>query len=394
MAQILWEYASTQFTDRGEYNSLVEVLEVKTKKQIKQFIEFPLKLYKDNPNFVPPLYGDEKKMFSPKYVYYDQAEATCFNAYRNGKMVGRVQAILQRVANEKWKQKRVRFTRFDSIDDQEVADALFDAVENWAKARGMNEIVGPLGFSDLEREGLLIDGFDELSTFEEQYNYDYYQKLIENKGFVKEVDWEERKIYLPKEHNDRLRRLSDMVLKKYNLHWGTAKNTNEFLRKYADAFFEILDTTYVDIYGTVPFTDGMKKMMISNFKLIIDIKYVNVILDENEKVVCFGLCFPSIAKAVQKSGGRLTLPAIVRLLKAIKHPDIIDLGLVGVLPEYAMKGVSASIFAGLMDMLENNPHIKYAETNLNLEDNMSIINQWKNFDAVQHKKRRSFVKSI
>ncbi|MBP5651694.1 MAG: hypothetical protein J6X00_03400 [Clostridia bacterium] len=373
---------------------MIEVKEVKTKKQIKEFIEFPLELYKGNPCFVPPLYGDEMKMFKPNYVYYDQAEAVCFNAYMNEKIVGRIQAILQKVANEKWGQKRVRFTRFDCINDQRVANMLFDAAAEWAKSKGMEEIVGPLGFSDLEREGMLIEGFDELSTFEEQYNYAYYPTLVENYGFIKDVDWVERKIYAPKEHNDRLKRLSEMVLKKYKLHFGEAKNTNDFLRKYADAFFEILDKTYENIYGTVPFTDGMKKMMISNFKLIIDIKYVAVILDENDNVVCFGLCFPSIAKAVQKSGGRLTPGAIIRLLRAIKKPDIIDLGLVGVLPEYAMKGVSAAIFAGLMDMLVTNKNIKYAETNLNLEDNANIINQWKNFDAVLHKRRRSYIKKI
>ena len=373
---------------------MIEVREVKTRKEIKQFIEFPLNLYKDNEFFVPPLYGDELKMFKPNYMYYDQAEAVFYNAYRDGVMVGRIQGILQRVANEKWKQKRVRFTRFDAIDDQEVANALFGAVEAWAKSKGMTEVVGPLNFSDLDREGLLIEGFDQLSTFEEQYNYPYYQKLIENLGYVKEVDWVERKLFVPKEPNDRLRRLGDLMLKRYNLHFGTAKNTNQFIKKYADQIFEILDKTYEHIYGSVPFTKGMKDMMISNFKLIIDMRYVAVILDENENIVCFGICFPGIAKAVQKSGGRLTLPAIFRLLKTIKHPDVIDLGLVGVLPEYAMKGVSAAMFAGLMDMLVKNPHLTHAETNLNLEDNANIINQWKNFDNVLHKRRRSFVKKI
>lgn len=145
-------------------------------------MNFPLKLYKNNEFFVPPLYGDEKQIFKKDYMYYDQAEAVYFIARCDGKVVGRISGILQNAANEKWQRKQVRFTRFDAIDDFEVAQALFDAVENWAKSKGMEEIVGPLGFSDLEREGLLIEGFDQLSTFEEQYNFPYYQKLIESCG--------------------------------------------------------------------------------------------------------------------------------------------------------------------------------------------------------------------
>ena len=372
---------------------MISVTEVKTKKQQKEFLQFPLKMYKDNPCFVPPLYGDEKKMFRADYVYYDTCEAVYFNAYRDGKMVGRISGILQKASNEKRNEKRVRFTRFDAIDDQEVADALFAAVEKWALSKGMDTVCGPLGFSDLEREGLLVEGFDQLSTFEEQYNAEYYGRLIENCGYAKEVDWVESKIYLPDEPDDTLPKMTEYVMKRYNLHFGEAKNVNDFLKKYADPFFELLDIGYEDIYGTVPFTDGMKKMMISNFKLIIDLKHVAVILDENDKLVCLGLCFPSIAKAVQKSGGRLTPAALVRLLRAIKKPKIIDLGLIAVAPEYVNRGVSTAISAALMRMLKEDG-VEYAETNLNLEDNYAIQNQWKRFKAVRHKRRRSYVKKL
>ena len=372
---------------------MVEIREVKTKKEQKEFIEFPLKLYKDNPYFVPPLYGDEKKLFGDKNVYCDQAESVFFNAYRDGKIVGRVHGILQKAANEKWNQKQVRFTRFDSIDDREVSDALFNRLAEWAKERGMDELVGPLGFSDLEREGLLIDGFDQLSTFEEQYNYAYYQKLIEDYGFEKDVDWVERKLWKPDKIDERIPKICDMMMKKYNLHVGEAKNTNDFLKRYADAFFDILDKTYVNLYQTVPFTDAMKKMLIANFKLIVDVKYVAVILDEHDNVVCFGLCFPSIAKAVQKSGGRLTPAALIRLLKALKKPEVIDLALIGVLPEYANKGISTALIWGVMKMFMGGT-VKYAETNLNLEENVAIQNQWKIFNNVLHKRRRAYKKKI
>ena len=182
---------------------MVEIVEARTKKQQREFIEFPLGLYKDSPYFVPPLYGDEKKMFRPDYMYYDQSEAVYYLAYRDGRVVGRISGILQRASNEKQNEKRVRFTRFDSIDDQEVADALFAAVEKWALERGMDTVCGPLGFSDLEREGLLIDGFDQMSTFEEQYNYEYYPRLIEACGYGKEVDWNESRLYPPDETDGR-----------------------------------------------------------------------------------------------------------------------------------------------------------------------------------------------
>lgn len=374
-------------------NNMIKIIEVKTKKQQKQFINFPIYLYKKNKYFVPPLYMDEKKIFKKNYMYYDQCEAVYYNAYIDNKVVGRISGIIQYASNEKNNEKRVRFTRFDSIDNQDVANALFNKVENWAKSKGMDTIVGPLGFSDLEREGLLVEGFDELSTFEEQYNYDYYQRLVENYGFEKEVDWVERKLYKPKEVDDRLERVSSYMMKKNNLKFGTAKNKKEFLKKYADKFFDIIDETYYDIYGTVPFTKGMRDMMISNFKLIINMKQVAVIVDEDDNVVCFGICFPSIAKAVQKSKGHLTPLAIIRILKSIKNPEIIDCGLIGVLPKYAMRGISSALISEIMKMLSEG-NVKYAETNLNLETNANIQNQWKSFDSIQHKRRRAYVKKI
>lgn len=372
---------------------MVTVKEVATRKEQKEFLKFPLDLYRDNPYFVPPLWGDEKKIFRPDYVYYDTCEAVYYNAYRDGKIVGRISGILQKASNEKNNERRVRFTRFDTVNDPEVAAALFDAVESWALSKGMDTICGPLGFSDLEREGLLVEGFDQLSTFEEQYNADYYGTLIEGLGYEKEVDWTESKIYAPDEGAEELQKMADFIMKRYDLHFGPAKNTNDFIRRYADGLFELIDKSYVGLYGTVPFTDGMKKMLIDNFKLIIDTQHVAVILDKDDRMVCFGICFPSIAKAVQKSRGHLTPAALVRLLKAIRHPSVIDLGLIGVDPEYANRGISTAISAALINML-NEDGVEYAETNLNLENNYAIQNQWKRFKNVRHKRRRSYVKKI
>ena len=372
---------------------MVTVEEVKTARQRRQFLNFPLKLYKGNPYFVPPLYGDEKKIFRKDYLYHDTCEDSFFLAYRDGTVVGRISGILQKASNEKRNEKRVRFTRFDSIDDGEVASALFSAVEDWGRKKGMDTICGPLGYSDQEREGLLIEGFDELSTFEEQYNYDYYQRLIENCGYAKEVDWLERKIYPPEQLDEKFKQLSEFMLRRYKLHVPEMKNTKEFIAHYKDQIFELLDTTYADLYGTVPFTEGVKKLLIDNFKLIIDIKYTAVIVDENDRVVCFGLMMPSLAKAVQKSGGKLTPACLIRLLKAVKRPKILDLALVGVLPEYLNRGISSAFMSALQEMLLQGD-IEYCETNLNMEDNYQIQNQWKHFRNVIHKRRRAFVKQL
>jgi len=371
---------------------MITIKEVVTKKQQREFLNFPLDLYAGNPNFVPPLYGDEKKIFDKNYAYYESSEAVYYNAYKDGKMAGRISGILQKASNELRKEKRVRFTRFDSIDDTEVSDALFDAVEKWAVEKGMDTICGPLGFSDLEREGLLIEGFNELSTFEEQYNAPYYQKLIEHKGYVKEVDWLEHKIYRPDQELP-FKKMAEVIMKKNRLHEGSAKNIREFLKKYSDKVFDLIDESYAKIYGTVPLTPRVRKMILANFQLILSTKYIHVVLDENEDVVCFGFCIPSIAKAVQKSKGRLTPMAIVRILKAIRKPEIIELGLIGVSPRHANSGIAVVSLAGFAGLLDQEG-IAYAETNLNLEDNTNILNQWKRFKTVQHKRRRSFIKKL
>lgn len=372
---------------------MIIVQQVRTKKQQKEFLNFPLELYRGNPYFVPPLYGDEKKLFRKDYVYYDTSEAVYFNAYENGKMVGRISGILQFAANEKWGQKQVRFTRFDSIDSQEVANALFGAVEDWALSKGMDTVVGPLGFNDLEREGLLIEGFEELSTFEEQYNYEYYPRLVENCGYAKDVDWVERQLRVPAQIDEKLERVSTLMMKRYKLRYDDSKTTREFLKRYADKFFNVLDETYEKLYGTVPITEGAKKMLMSNFKLLIDKRFVGVIVDENDEVAAFGVCFPSIAEAVQPSGGKLTPAALVRLLKARNHPRVIDLGLIGVVPKFQSKAIASAMIYQTLMMMKNN-HIEYAETNLNLEDNNNIQNQWKAFDARLHKRRRSYKKVL
>ncbi|MBO6027470.1 MAG: hypothetical protein J6P73_09530 [Bacteroidales bacterium] len=372
---------------------MITVEKVLTRKQRKEFIDFPLNLYKGNPCFTPPLYMDERKIFKKNYVYNDICEAVHFNAYKDGVMAGRISGIIQNASNEKTGEKQVRFTRFDVIEDQEVARALFQAVEDWAVEKGMEKMVGPLGFSDLEREGLLISGFDIPATFEESYNHPYYQTFIENLGYQKEVDWTGSFLRVPKDYDGEIDKMADFVMKRYHLHLGTARNTNEFIKKYADGIFELIDKSYDLLYGTVPFTEGMKKIMIDNFRMVVNMDNVSVILDENDNMIGFGICFPAIGDAVRPSQGRLTPLALIRLLKAIKKPTVVDLGLIGVDPKWLNRGVSIIVSSCLIKILQRE-EVLYADTNLNLEENYAIQNQWKRFDEQKVKLYRCFGKKL
>ena len=374
--------------------NMVEIVKVKTKKDIKEFIEFPLKLYKNCRYFVPPLYSDEKKLLL-KGESSDIAESVFYLARKDGETVGRIQGIIQKQYNGIHNEKRVRFTRFDSINDREVSSALFSAVEEWGREKGMDTLCGPLGYSDLDREGLLIEGFEENSTFEEQYNYEYYAALIENAGLEKEVDWLEFELSYPDKPNEMLGRVASRVLEMTKLHSAKTDGISKkaYVDKYKDSFFECLDECYGKLYGTVPISPEMREELISQFMLIVNKEFLFFICDDTDRVVAFGLCFPGIGECVKDSGGRLTLPALIKLLRTVKHPDVIDLGLVAVRPEYQSSGINAVILKGLLYMLASG-RAKRCETNLNLETNTAVISQWKYFNSRQHKRRRAYCKKI
>lgn len=370
------------------------LIEVKNKKLQKDFLDFPLKLYKGNKYFVPPIYMDEKKIFNQEFGYNKFCQSKFFLVYEERTVVGRIQVIYHPVSDKKWSQKRARFTRFDAIDDQKVANMLFDVAISFAKSFSLNEIVGPLGYSDLDREGLLIEGFDYLNTYEEQYNYPYYQKLIENYGFVKDVDWVESRLFPIKEFDThRYSLLVERILKRYNLKMLKTYTTRKLLKKYSNHLFDLVDESYSNLYMTVPILPEQRKDILKNFKLIINRKYFRVIVDTENNPVAFGVCFPSISKALQKSSGHLTLPCIFKLIKAIKKPESLDLGLVGVSKKYPLEGIGGVIFLDIINFLATGK-VKYYETNLNLEDNIEIQKNWSKFDSIQHKRRRCFVKKI
>ncbi len=373
--------------------SNIYVTEVKTRADVRAFVRFPLELYRSCPYFVPPLYGDEMKLVSTGGDT-KSSDSVFFLATRDGKTVGRIQGIIQHQYNKIHSAAQVRFTRFDSIDDTEVSRALFGAVEKWGRERGMREMCGPLGYSDLDREGLLIDGFGENSTFEEQYNYEYYAALCEDFGLARDADWLEYELRRPSERNRMLSRVAERTLELNHLHVAdTRLSKRKYIEKYRDGFFECLDRCYSHLYGTVPLTRAEQDELISQFMLIVNKEYAVFICDESERVVAFGLCFPGIGDAVKKSGGRLTPATLCRIIKTVKNPQTIDLGLVAVLPEYQNAAINAVVLDRLLDVLESG-EVERCETNLNLEDNTAVQAQWKYFDSRRHKKRRSYKKEI
>lgn len=373
--------------------NMIEIIEVKTKKEIREFVDFPTKLYKGVKQYVHPLRFDEINNFNPKKnASLEECDVQLFLAKQDGKIVGRIAGIIQRSYNKKVGQTRCRFSRFDAINDIEVAHALFGAVENWAREQGMNIVHGPLGFNDLDREGMLIEGFDEIATFEEQYNFPYYKDLLEACGYEKETDWLEYKIF-PSPLDERTDRIADMVLKRYNLRVVQEKSKKKFLKKYGDQLFEVIDQAYAPLHGTVPLSESVRAQILEQFELILSLKFFIAIVDENDRVIAFGFALPSLAKAVNKSKGKMLPAGIFRMLHAIKKPQVVDLALVGIRPEYQGKGVNAIIMRFMANSIKKN-HIQFCETNLNLEDNIKIQQQWKLFNHSQHKRRRCFIKKL
>lgn len=374
---------------------MIEIIEVKTKKDRRDFVDFPTKLYKGNDYYVHPLRMDEMDIFNPKKnVSFDECDIVYYLAKREGVVVGRICGVLQKVYNEKTGTKRVRFGRFDFIDDVEVSRALLSKVEEWAKSKGMNAIHGPLGFNDLDREGLLIKGYDRLATFEENYNYPYYKDHIEACGYEKEIDYFAHRIKLPTEKDERIERLAQMVLKRFNLHIATAKNKKDYLNKYIDGIFEVLDIAYGDLYGVIPYNERLKQSIVNQFKMVLNMKYIITLLDENDRVVAFGIALPELANAVRKSKGRLLPFGLFRILRAKNRGPVADFALIGLRKEYKNKGIPAVmlnyIIQGAKDV-----GVTTIETNQTLEDNFNMLQLYKNFtDIERHKQYRCFVKYL
>lgn len=374
----------------------VTIIPVKTRKELKQFIRFNYELYKYNPYSVPDLYEDMLVTLDPKRnAAFEFCEAEYFLAIRDGKIVGRVAAIINRRANEKWNIKAVRFGWIDFIDDIEVSKALLDKVEQWGRERGMTEIQGPLGFTDLDAEGMLIEGYDRISTMATIYNYPYYPKHMEKLGYEKDTDWIELLLKVPEKVPEKIERIANMVAKRFGLKARKFKSNRELEQLYGEAIFDLVNKCYAPLYGFSPLSKGQIEQYIKMYLPLVDRRMIALITDQNDKLVGVGISIASLAEALQKAKGKLFPFGWFYIVKAlfIKRPTRLDFLIVAIDPEYQGKGVNAII---INEILPNYVKMgfKDVESNPELENNDKVQAQWDMFDKEQHKRRRAYKKSI
>ena len=363
--------------------------------QLSQYVQFPIDLYRDNACYVPPLVIDQIATLSPEgNPAFDFCEAQSFMAFDNGEPVGTITAIINRAANEKTGQTQMRFGFMDFIDSDEVVDSLFEAVAQWGRERGMEEMVGPVGFTDMDPEGMLIEGFDEMGTMATIYNYPYYVRHMERLGFVKDADWIEYRITIPDGIPEKHQRIGEIVARKYGLKVLKYTSRKKIRREYGRAIFELVNEAYADLYGFVPLTDRQIEHYINVYIDVLRLEDVSLVVDSEGTLVALGISMPSLSQALRKSHGRLFPFGWYHLLKAIKgHTDVVDLLLVAVKPEYQSKGVNALIFNDLIPRYIANGY-KFAESNVELEGNESVQKQWEYFERRQHRRRRAWKKSL
>ena len=380
--------------------SSVQIKRVETKKDLKDFIEFHYDLYEGNQYDAPNLYSDELKTLSrDKNAAFDFCEAEYFLALKEGKVVGRVAAIINHKANEKWEKKDVRFGWIDFIDDIEVSNALLKAVEDYGKEKGMTSIVGPLGFTDMDPEGMLTWGFDQLGTMATIYNYDYYPKHMEKLGgWEKDNDYVEYRLDVPETAPEKYTKIAEMVEKRYNLHARKLTKKEIFEGGYGKKLFDLINVTYSHLYGFSELTDRQIDQYVKMYFPLADLDLITVIEDGNKdnQLVGLAITIPSLTRALQKCRrGRLFPFGWWHLLRAIKFhkTEVVDLLLIGVLPEYRSKGANALVFADLIPRYVKYG-FKWGETHVEMETNESVQSQWGPLDPTMHKKRRCYRKAI
>ena len=325
---------------------------------------------------------------------FEVCDVVLFMAYKDEELVGTITGIINRKSNEIWHQKNARFGFVDFIEDLEVTRALFGAVEAWARKMGMEALHGPLGFTDMDEEGMLIEGFDQLGTMAAIYNYPYYPQYMTEMGFVKDHDWQEFKIYIPEKMPEKHERISNLVRRKFGLKVLKFKKSKE-IWPYARKIFKTLNAAYSPLFGFAPLTDKQIEYYVKMYIPMLRLDLVTIILRESDdEVVGFGISLPNLSRAMQKAKGRLFPFGFIPLLKGLySKPKVIDLYLVGVLPEYHNKGVNALLFEDLIPIYQQ-LGVEYAETNPELESNQAVQSQWEYFQCEHHKTRRAFIKKL
>ncbi len=372
----------------------IEIKEVTSNKERKEFIRFQLSLYRNNPYYIPPLISDEMEAFDrDKNPIFNNAEARLFLAYKDGVIAGRIAAIINWNEVKKQGRSKMRFGWFDVIDDLEVTKALINEVEIIAKANNLKQVEGPVGFSNLDKAGLLIKGFEEIGTMVTLYNHPYYSEHIEKLGFERHLDWVEYSIELPGGVTPpKIAKFSKVISQRYNMKPKKFKNKEE-LRELVDPMFELLDSTYSVLPSYVPITKKQINYYREKYINFINPDYVSAVVDENDEMVAFAITMPSYSKALQKAKGKLFPLGWYHLLKANKKNDKVAFYLVGVKPEHQSKGVTAILFNEMGKTFEKYG-IRYMETNPELEDNKNVQALWNAYDPVQNKTRRSYIKTL
>ena len=380
--------------------SSVQIKRVETKKDLKAFIECHYDLYEGNQYDAPNLYSDEFKTLSKdKNAAFDFCEAEYFLALKEGKVVGRVAAIINNKANEKWDKKDVRFGWIDFIDDIEVSKALLKAVEDYGREKGMTSVVGPLGFTDMDPEGMLTWGFDQLGTMATIYNYDYYPKHMEKLGgWEKDNDYVEYRLDVPETAPEKYTKIAEMVEKRYNLHARKLTKKEIFEGGYGKKLFDLINVTYSHLYGFSELSERQIDQYVKMYFPLADLDLITVVEDGNKdnQLVGLAITIPSLTRALQKCHrGRLFPCGWWHLLRAIKFhkTEVVDLLLIGVLPEYRSKGANSLVFADLIPRYVKYG-FKWGETHVEMETNESVQSQWGPLDPTMHKKRRCYRKAI
>ncbi|MCQ2135643.1 MAG: N-acetyltransferase [Bacteroidales bacterium] len=374
----------------------VEIVKVSDKAGLKLFAEYPNKLYKGNPYYVPTLVSDDLKTFDKKVnAAYDFCDADFFLAYKDGALCGRVAAILNPKANDRWGAPSVRFGWIDFIDDREVSRSLLEVVSAWGAERGMNHIEGPLGFTDMDTEGMLVEGFEELGTMVTFYNHPYYKEHLEALGYSKITDWVERRIRIPDSLPEKYERYSQMIKDRY--HLKTVKFSRREINKRGLGYelFELVNNTYNVLFGYSALSPRQIDQYVKQYLSMLDLDLVSFVMDENDKLVAFGVMMPSMSKALQKADGKFFPFGWFHLAKALmfKCTDTVDMLLIAVHPDYQTKGVPALIITDIFAKLIKFG-FKWAETNPELEDNHAVQNLWVGFEHRQHRRRRIYGKNI
>jgi GNAT superfamily N-acetyltransferase len=369
------------------------IREVKSRSELERFIRFPYDLYRGNPYWVPSRLAQERKTLSEATnPAFEHSRARYWLALRDGRVVGRVAAIISAAHHQRWNQAYMRFGWLDFIDDAQVPGALMEQVETWARQEGLTAVHGPLGFTDMDPAGMLVEGFEELGTLATLYNFPYYPRHLEQLGYQKDTDWVEYELEVPAAPDERISKLAQLLLKREGLSLVQPKNKKEMLA-YARQIFALFSEGYRDLYGYVPLNDRQVEAYIKQYLGFLDPEYVPIVVDASGQVVAFGITMPSLSRAMQKSRGRLLPFGFLHLVRAMKQNDRADLYLVVVKPEYQGKGVNAILINRMAEVFIRHG-IRLVESNPELENNLLVQGQWKHFNRRQHKRRRCYIKHL